>query len=269
MSFLREERPKKLDLKTLKTTPIEKLTSKMPDVDVLARVTAIGNVREFIRSSGKSGKVGDIFLMDNTGSTRLTLWDEKAEIVENISVGDVILLEGAYTREAFRGNISLNMGKMGDLKLNPDIKEVRYLPPCSTQLLNISELKAGYNSSVRGEVSEKPLVKTVSTKNGREMRVASLKIRDDSGEIRASFWNDLAEQFENMKKGTVIIVRNAFVKTGFAGGQELTSLTTTEIEILQSSIRGLDIEPSSPSKTASKNIKVEIGNESTPVQSKT
>ncbi len=227
------ERPEGAKLPTLTLTKIGSLTPKMPSVDVLARVTEVGHIREFIRSSGGKGKVGETFLMDETGSLRLSLWDEKAEILKDISTGDVILVEGGYTREGFNGRIDLNLGKMGTLKINPELTDSEKLPLIQTGLASISELKAGFSASIRGKISENPLIKTVSTRDGNKIKLASLKIQDDAGEIKASFWGELADRFENLPLGTEVTIRNAYVKNGFAGDLELSSRTTTKVEIAQ------------------------------------
>ena len=222
-------KPREVGLPPLAITRIGMLTPDMSYVDVLARVTGVGQVREFTRSSGERGRVGEVFLMDETGSVRLSVWDDKVEVLGGISPGDVVLVEGGYTREGY-GGINLNLGKMGTLKLNPDLEEAKYLPTQPTGISDISGLKAGFNASVRGKVSEEPVVKNVSTRDGREIRVASLRIRDDTGEIRASFWGDLADKFEDLPLEAEITVRNAYVKTGFAGELELSSRSTTEVE---------------------------------------
>ncbi|MFH0896561.1 MAG: OB-fold nucleic acid binding domain-containing protein [Candidatus Bathyarchaeota archaeon] len=236
------EKPKGTKFPSPIFTKIGSLNPKMPDVDVLARVTEVGHVREFIRQSGEKGSVGEIFLMDETGSVRLSLWDDKAGMLKEISSGNIVLAEGAYTREGFGGGLSLNLGKMGTLRLNPDITEAKKLPQHSTGLVNIIELKAGFSASVQGKILDKPLVKTVSTRDGREIKLASLKIRDNSGAIKASFWGDLADKFEDIKPETVILVRNIYVKNGFAGELELSSRTTTEVEIAPDSAGEQDLK---------------------------
>ena len=230
VSIIHKDNSKEPNLPSLSITQINKLTPKMSDVDVLARVTDTGQIREFIRKSGEKGKVGQIFLIDKTGSIRLSLWDGKVEILKSISVGDVILVESAYTREGFGDSISLNLSKMGTLKVNPDVEEAKHLPPCPTELANIGELKAGFRASVKGRISEEPFIKTVSTRDGREVRLASLRIRDDTGEINASFWGDLADRFESLKLGTEIVVRKIYVKTDFTGELNLSSGTSTKVE---------------------------------------
>jgi len=189
-------------------TKIGSLNPKMSDVDVLGR------------------------LMDETGSTRLSLWDEKADLLEEMSVGDVVLVEGAYTRERLAG-VELNLGRIGTLTVNPDMGEAEKLPPLSEDATPISQLKMGLNTLIEGRISEAPSVRTITTRDGREMKVASLRIRDQTGEIRVSLWRRLADKTEKLPLGTGLRIRNAFVRIGFNGSLELSSRSITEIEFLE------------------------------------
>ena len=228
---LLDERPESLGVPPLVITKIGLLLPNISDIDVLARVTSVGWVKEFTRQDGKKGEVGEVFLMDDTGPTKLTLWNEQTRMVKAVSVGDVVLVEGAYTREGI-GGVYLNLGTMGAFRVNPDIDGTANVPFHSTGMSDISELKVGFNASIRGKVAGQPILRTVSTADGRRVQVASLRIQDDVGEIRGSFWGDLANQFEELPVGTEIIVRNAYVKAGLSGEVELTSRSTTEVELL-------------------------------------
>lgn len=260
------EKPKGVSSPSPAITKIGKLTPGMSDVDILARVTSVGQIKEFARPSGDKGKVGEIFLMDETGSVRLSLWDEKTEMLNDVSPSDVVLVEGAYTRES-SGGVSLNLGKMGALRLNPDIEEAEHLPSNPTGLAKIGELKAGFSASIEGKISEEPRVKTVSTRDGREIKVASLRIKDSSGEIRAAFWGDLADKFESIPLGTEITVRNAYVKNGFAGELELSSRSATEVETSEVSRKSSTTSDRSKQETLQKIAELKEG-ERTRVQGK-
>ncbi|MDQ1279225.1 MAG: hypothetical protein QG670_485, partial [Thermoproteota archaeon] len=229
-----KEKPENVDVPTLDLTKISELNSTMADVDVLGRVVEVGQVREFTRSSGETGRVADLYLIDETGSVRLSLWDNKANALEEISVGDTVLVESAYVREGSFGT-GLNLGKMGALTVNPDIKEAKKLPLSQANSLSIGQLKMGLgNAIVEGVICEEPVVRTVTTRDGQEVDVASLRIRDQTGEIRVSLWRDLAEKVRSLPLETAIRVKNVYVRTGFDGSLELSSRSTTEVEIIHS-----------------------------------
>ena len=62
--------------------------------------------------------------------------------------------------------------------------------------MKISELKANTgNASIEGEVISIEEPRDVMGKFGKRLRVASATLKDDSGEIVLSLWNDDADKF--------------------------------------------------------------------------
>jgi len=75
--------------------------------------------------------------------------------------------------------------------------------------MKISELKAGTgNVNVAGEITEKEEARDVITKFGKKLRVASAKLKDDSGEIVLSLWNEDADKFS---VGDKVKIENGWV----------------------------------------------------------
>jgi replication factor A1 len=81
-------------------------------VDVQAQVVEKGDPRE-VRSRFKDEtyRIVDAVIADETGSIKLTLWNEQADMV---NVGDKIKIENGYVT-SFKGEIQLNVGKFGKL----------------------------------------------------------------------------------------------------------------------------------------------------------
>jgi replication factor A1 len=81
-------------------------------VDVQAQVVEKGDPRE-VRSKFKDEtyRIVDAVVADETGSIKLTLWNEQADMV---NVGDKIKIENGYVT-SFKGEIQLNVGKFGKL----------------------------------------------------------------------------------------------------------------------------------------------------------
>jgi replication factor A1 len=227
-------------------TKIGDLRLGMNDVDILGRIMDVGQIREFERRSGGVGRVGSMYVMDGTGSTRLTLWDAKADVLDEVSLDDVVLVEGGYTREGLGGVVELNLGSMSTLTVNPEREEAQSLPHFSSNAMAIGELNVGMRSIiVEGDVVEDPEVRDVTTRDGAEIRLASLRIRDESGEISVTLWRDLAEKVDGLAAGSRLRIKNAYVKMGFFGDLELSSGRTTELELLRegdiTSERGVDL----------------------------
>jgi replication factor A1 len=91
---------------------IKELTDGMKRVSVEAQVVEKGDVRE-VRSKFKDEtyRIVDAVVADESGSVKLTLWNEQIEMV---NVGDKIKIDNGYVT-SFKGEIQLNVGKFGKL----------------------------------------------------------------------------------------------------------------------------------------------------------
>jgi len=91
---------------------IKDLNDGMKRVSVEAKVVEKGDPRE-VRSRYKDEtyRIVDAVIADETGSIKLTLWNEQ---IEQVNVGDNIKIENGYVT-SFKGEIQLNVGKFGKL----------------------------------------------------------------------------------------------------------------------------------------------------------
>ncbi len=97
------------------TTKIKDIAAGMSNVSFFGKVTGIGDIREFKTDKGE-GKVASIFLGDETGTIRMSLWNEKTEALSKIKKGDILEIMGAYTKEDNRGSVEARIGKGGNLR---------------------------------------------------------------------------------------------------------------------------------------------------------
>ncbi|KXB01588.1 hypothetical protein AKJ41_00890 [candidate division MSBL1 archaeon SCGC-AAA259O05] len=79
-------------------TKISELDLGSEYADVLGKVIAVSQPREFERSDNSVGEVAMLRIVDETGQCRVSLWDDRAEQVEEIERGDPVLLENATVR---------------------------------------------------------------------------------------------------------------------------------------------------------------------------
>ena len=91
---------------------INELRNGMKRVNVEAKVVEKGNPREVTsRYKDETYKVADAVVADDTGSIKLTLWNEQ---IDQVNVNDTIKIENGYVT-SFKGEIQLNVGKFGKL----------------------------------------------------------------------------------------------------------------------------------------------------------
>ncbi len=94
---------------------IKDLNDGMKRVSVEAKVVEKGDPRE-VRSRYKDEtyRIVDAVIADETGSIKLTLWNEQ---IEQVNVGDNIKIENGYVT-SFKGETQLNVGKFGKLTIS-------------------------------------------------------------------------------------------------------------------------------------------------------
>ena len=92
-----KERPTYLQAPASRFTKIAELKPTMRGIDLLVRVVRVGEQRELKRATGEITRVGRLLVNDDTGLTRISLWDEHAKQLERVKEGDTCLL---YTSDA-------------------------------------------------------------------------------------------------------------------------------------------------------------------------
>jgi len=91
---------------------INELHDGMKRVNVKARVTEKSDPREVVsRFKDQTYRVATALVADETGTVKLTLWNDQIGLV---NVNDTVRVENGYVT-SFRGEIQLNVGKYGTL----------------------------------------------------------------------------------------------------------------------------------------------------------
>ena len=91
---------------------INELHDGMKRVNIQARVTEKSDTREVVsRFKDQTYRVATATVSDETGTVKLTLWNEQIGLVK---VNDTVRVENGYVT-SFRGEIQLNVGKYGTL----------------------------------------------------------------------------------------------------------------------------------------------------------
>ena len=93
---------------------IKDLQDGMKRVSVEAKVVDKGDPREVkSRFKDETYRIVDAVVADETGSVKLTLWNEQ---IDQVNVNDKIKIENGYIT-SFKGEIQLNVGKFGKLTI--------------------------------------------------------------------------------------------------------------------------------------------------------
>ncbi len=91
---------------------IKDLNDGMKRVSVEGKVVEKGDPREVkSRYKDETYRIVDAVIADESGSIKLTLWNEQ---IEQVNVGDNVKIENGYVT-SFKGEVQLNVGKFGKL----------------------------------------------------------------------------------------------------------------------------------------------------------
>ena len=91
---------------------IKDLEPRQGNVDIVAEVVEKGEIREF-QKFGKTGRVCNAKIKDETGEIKLSLWNEQ---IDQVNVGDKVHITNGYVNE-FQGEKQLTTGKFGKLEV--------------------------------------------------------------------------------------------------------------------------------------------------------
>lgn len=135
---------------------IKNIIPNMKAVEVIGKVISISEPREFDKGKIK-GKVQSITIGDETGQIRVIFWNDKTELIKNLSVDKVIKVKKGYTKSNNFGmpEVHLGIGSLiedSDTKIN--VKEKQEFNPKESFSRTIGERKK------LKEIKENDLIET-------------------------------------------------------------------------------------------------------------
>jgi replication factor A1 len=137
------------------------IKSDSGNVNFIAKVVSVFPIREFTRSDGTTGRVGNLLVADETGSVRITLWDDKADLINQgfIEINQNLQISG-YVKEGYSG-VEVNIGNNGVLSQTDE--EVQVKNPST----KISDIKDGMGSiNDVGRLLDISYFRTLNKKDG-------------------------------------------------------------------------------------------------------
>ncbi len=193
---------------------------EMRDVTVIGVVCKIYDAITFMRDDSSTGQVRSLEMEDDTGSIRITLWNDDANM--DLKKGDIIKIIGGniefdeYSGTDYRINTNWNT----KILINPEIdgKLKSLLQECGKYLkpLKISDIHEmddeGEEIDVVGRIVNTYDPSEFNRDDGTSGKVRTVEIGDGTGIIRASFWDDKAERAFN--EGEPIKIENARTRLG-------------------------------------------------------
>ncbi len=209
------------------STKITDIKNGMSDINLRARVLDIADIKTFNRKDGSTGRVSNITVGDDTGKIRVTLWDEKTDLLSGLKANDSIEIINAYARENnFSQQVEVQVGNRTIVKQTD--KDVAYFE----NFTPISDIIPGESYSVKGSISGIGDRRDFTRDDGTENSVSNIYVSDDTGRIRIALWGEHASLIDEIDIDTEIEIIDAFSKSGFNDEIELSAGNRTRIIIL-------------------------------------
>jgi hypothetical protein len=223
-------------------TKIASLQEGMSDVHVQGTIKAKYRKTTFNRGETE-GVVANLLIGDETGQTRLVLWDEQAEWFEKIELDDIIRVESGYVRLDRSKLPELHVGRRGRITRH-GAATVERSGTSPARMLSLKEVKAGeYITALGVIVVANEGIKTFTRKDGSEGKRLVLILADGTGQVRAVAWGSAADELADLTEGTLLRIENAGSRVGLSEELEIHINKWTKVK---QNPQGLEIEsPSS------------------------
>jgi ssDNA-binding replication factor A large subunit len=248
---------------------IKNIVPKIRTLNLNARIVSIFPVKEF-ESKGRKGKVASLILGDQTGTVRLTLWDQQTEIAEKLKPGMAVEVFGGYTREDSRGGAEIRLSGKGGVKIlqDSDLPEVSQMKKASKARSLIAELKEGDMTEIRAAVVqlfETNFFYEVCPECGKKVSdgecaqhgkvepvkniVLSGVVDDGTGNIRAVFFRENALNMTGMTMDDVLKKGDSFFeeldvlgKEFLISGRVRRNKMFNRLEFVANGVKEVDLE---------------------------
>ena len=227
------------------------------DIIIIGRVIELNDITHFDRDNGDTGSVRNIEIADDTGSIKVVLWNDDANI--DLEIGMPIKLQNPRIDLDRDNRLQAVIGRgttilepseneLNKLPTYEELKEAIYVPKTIESLLEDDT-----NVCVTGVIKEvgtdkNILVKCPNCRSNVETTIEEnvcdncghafdepdytlmvpTRIEDETGEIQATFFDKFAEELIQMKKEDVI----NYVEDGLGIEDKLQDLNGMTVEII-------------------------------------
>lgn len=200
----------------------------MTNIVLLGKILTVQKIREFVRKDQSVGKVCSFLLGDATGTTKIVLWDERADIMnqEYFKSDAFIRVIGGYAKIGRDGDVEVHLGKKGSIILSPEVsaRKREQLNAISITVSNPEALKTNliplnlalqqnkYVSVVKGAVQIEEF-KELELKSGDKTFLLSIFLETQDTTIRVKAWGMQAvECLQAINDGDIVSITNLAVK---------------------------------------------------------
>ncbi|MFC7204583.1 single-stranded DNA binding protein [Haloferax namakaokahaiae] len=222
-SKVEEDIEAEVDVQVLDTYRVEDLALGLSDVNLKGKILDTGTIRTFDRDDGSEGRVSNLSLGDATGRVRVTLWDERADLAEELETGQSVEVVDGYVRER-DGSLELHVGSRGAVEVIDE--SIEYVP----ETTDIASLEIGQTADIAGGVIESDSKRTFDRDDGSQGQVRNIRVKDETGDIRVAMWGDHADS--DVDLADYVVVTDVQIKDGWQDDLEASAGWRSTISVM-------------------------------------
>lgn len=215
---------------------ISDLTVNMKNIMLIGRIQDIYRVIKFEKNGGEEGFVGSFLLHDDTGEVRIVLWDENVNLFndERFKVDEIVKIVNGYAKEGRYGGIEVHIGKYSKLIISPEDVDYKKFPKVEERIINIGEINEKlYRVSIEGKIANMFPPKEFTKKDGQSGKLQSLILRDATGTVRITFWNNEIDKLKDNVVGDFISLSHLNVRKNAYSPNSLDLHATKQTKLLK------------------------------------
>jgi replication factor A1 len=201
---------------------IKQIIAGMKNIETVGRTIKKYDIREF-STEKRSGKIAKFLIGDETGTTLIVLWNDKADLLNSFNEGDHVKLNGATARDN-NGRVELHLTDMSSIEVNPQgvlitVSGQQQRPAADRK--KISELtETDTNVEILGTIVQIFDLKffKISADTGKKMKedepgnytygcVLNLFIDDGTDNIRTVLWKNQITNLLGIDEQQLLLLR--------------------------------------------------------------
>lgn len=187
------------------TVQIGQIDGQTRAVAFVGKLSRTSPTREFSRN-GEVGYVANLVVSDETGSIRVVLWNDLAKHVEQLQIGQTLKIGGVVKEGPYGLEVNAR-----EIEVDESVPKTEVTS--SKDKETIADLIAGLNAvEISGVILDVGSVRTFSKRDGSVGKVSNITIGDETGRVRVTLWDDLAEQAGDFVSGDVVDITNGYTR---------------------------------------------------------
>jgi len=214
------------------TLSINQLIPEITNVNLIGRIYRIYNQHNFKKKDGSDGVLQSVLIEDKTGRIRVVFWDQKVVELQdtNCKVGDPLRILNGYTKAGRDESVEVHLGIRSQIQIRPSGIDDSELPVFESVFSKIKNIRGNeIDLSLIGKVTQKDDILEFERSDGSKGNKQGLVLGDETGEIYVNFWNEKADDVQDISLGDIIEVVGLAAKVGLKGHLELHSSKYTNI----------------------------------------